>query len=72
MRQLEAHNVLRTNDRWMANIYIVPDAAEPPERVHWHAALHGKIVMDRKCCSWEGLVVALQKSFVKKPQAVYH
>ena len=65
MRQLEAHNVLRTNDPWMANIYIVPDAVEPPERVHWHAALHGKIVMDRSAVLGRGLLLHYKRALSK-------
>ncbi len=70
MRELEAHNVLRTTDRWMADIYIVPDAAEPP--VQWHPALHGKIVMDRSAVLGRGLLLHYKRAVSKQTQALCH
>ena len=39
-QKLQVHNFVRTADRWSADVFIVPDAADAPERVLWLATVN--------------------------------
>eukprot|EP00438_Fugacium_kawagutii_P027421 Skav217147 [mRNA] locus=scaffold2621:2863:6211:+ [translate_table: standard] len=51
---LQGHNLVVTQDRWAADIFVVGDAAEPPERVKWIASLLGKTIIDGSALKGKG------------------
>ena len=54
LRRLAEHNLSVTTDRWMADGFVVQDAAEPPERVRWIGSLMGKVVVDSSAIQGKG------------------
>lgn len=54
LRRLAEHNLSVTTDRWMADGFVVQDAAEPPERVRWIGSLMGKVLVDSSAIQGKG------------------
>ena len=53
-RKLAEHNLTVTTDRWLADVFVVQDAAEPPERVRWIGSLLGKVIVDLSAIQGKG------------------
>lgn len=71
-QQLEVHNISQTADRWAADLFVVQDAADPPERVLWIAAALGRIVVDIKAIMQEKGGLFLQYKASRMKQLTFH
>ena len=60
-RSLQNHGLVVTEDRWGADVFVVQDAAEPPERVRWIASLLGKILVDHAAVQGKGGMILFLK-----------
>ena len=69
--KMQAHGVVRTHDRWKADVFIVPNAAQPPERVHWIAVLCGKMILDLKCLKNENGILLHYNAACMKPLQIH-
>lgn len=71
-QRLEVRNVSRTVDRWSADVFVVQDAADPPERVLWVASMLGKIVVDIKAIMEEKGGIFLVYKAARMKQLTFH
>jgi hypothetical protein len=70
-RELVRRGLLLTNDRLLADVYVVESPKRPGERVTWCAALKGAVVLSfKQVCSGTGAFLQC-KAAVQKKKEVY-